>query len=100
MKLVETKDGTIVEVFVKPNQPKFKVTLESEEVIVSSTQEPVKNKVNKEIIKELSKLFRSQVELASGAASKEKKFMVEALSKTEVERILRESQRDRLRQKP
>src|SRR5512136_2486871 len=61
MKLVETKDGTIVEVFVKPNQPKFKITLEGEEVIVLSTQEPVKNKVNKEIIKELSKLFHSQV---------------------------------------
>jgi len=100
MKLVETKNGTIVEVFVKPNQPKFKITLEGEEIIVLSTQEPVKNKVNKEIIKELSKLFHSQVELASGAASKEKKFMVEALSKTQVERILRESQRGSLRQKP
>ena len=91
MKLVETKDGTIVEVFVKPNQPKFKVTLEGEEVIVFSTQEPVKNKVNKEIIKELSRLFHSQVKLASGATSKEKKFMVEALGKADVERILGEN---------
>ena len=50
MKLVETKGGTVFKVFVKPNQPKFKVTLEGEEVIVFSTQEPIRNKVNKEII--------------------------------------------------
>ena len=88
MKLVETKDGTIIEVFVKPNQREFKVKFESEEIIVFSTEEPVKNKVNKEIIKELSKLFHTQVELASGATSKEKKFMVRGLTKAETEKTI------------
>ena len=65
MKLTETKYGTIIEVFVKPNQPKFKVTIDGCEIVVFSTQEPVKGKVNKEIVKELSKFFNSRVELVA-----------------------------------
>ena len=34
MKLTETKDGVILEIFVKPNSPKFEVQLEGEEIIV------------------------------------------------------------------
>ena len=51
MKLIETKDGTIIEVFVKPNQPKFDIKMDGGEIVVFSTEEPVKGKVNKEIIK-------------------------------------------------
>jgi len=80
MKLTETKDGsTIIGIFVKPNQPKFRVALDGEDIIIFSTQEPSKNKVNREIIKELSKFFHSEVELASGAASKEKKALDQKL---------------------
>lgn len=93
MRLIETKDGTIIEVFVKPNQPKFKVTLEGEEIVVFSTEEPVKNKVNKEVIKELSRLFHAQVELVSGATLREKKFIIKALTKTQTEGTIRESSR-------
>ncbi len=66
MKLVETKDGTIIEVFVKPNQPNFKITMDSDEILVFSSEEPVKGKVNKEIVKELSKFFHTKVEIVSG----------------------------------
>ena len=48
MNLKETKNGTIIEAFVKPNQPKFNVKLDGDELIVSCTEEPVKGKVNKE----------------------------------------------------
>jgi uncharacterized protein (TIGR00251 family) len=66
MKLTETKDGIIIEVFVKPNQPRFRIEVD-DEIVVFSTEEPVKSKVNKEIIKQLSKLFHAKVELVSGA---------------------------------
>ena len=91
MRLVETKDGTIIEVFAKPNQPKFKVTLEGEDIVIFSTQEPVKNKVNKEIIKELSRLFHAQVELAAGSTSREKKFIIKGATKAETERTIKEA---------
>ncbi len=45
-------------------------------IVVYATEEPEKGKVNKEIIKELTRLFHAKVELANGFASKEKKFLV------------------------
>ncbi len=57
LKLTETKDGTIVEVFVKPSSPKFSLNLEGDEIVVRCTEEPVKGKVNKELLKALSKVF-------------------------------------------
>ena len=57
MSITETKDGVILTIFVKPNSPKFKIELDGDEIVVYSTEEPVKGKVNKEIIKELTKLF-------------------------------------------
>jgi uncharacterized protein (TIGR00251 family) len=88
MKLTETKDGTIIEVFVKPNQPKFNVKVDGDESIVFCTEEPVKGKVNKELIKELSKLFSAEVEMVSGFTSKQKRFLVKGLDKGDVERLL------------
>ncbi len=93
MKLAETKEGTIIEVFVKPNQREFKVAVESGDIVVSSTEEPAKNKVNKEIIKELSRFFRTLVELASGATSRKKKLVIRNLTKAEVERSILRSNR-------
>jgi uncharacterized protein (TIGR00251 family) len=88
MKLTETRDGTIIEVFVKPNQPKFNVKIDGDEIIVFCTEEPVKGKVNKELIKELSKLFSAEVEMVSGFTSKQKRFLVRDLGKGNVERLL------------
>ena len=88
MKLTETKDGTIIEVFVKPNQPKFKITLDGDELIVFSTEEPVKGKVNKKIIKELSKFFHAKVELVSGLTSRQKQLLIRSMEKNEAERLL------------
>ncbi len=88
MKLTETKDGTIIEIYVKPNSPKFEVTVEDDEIVVRSTEEPEKGKVNKEILKELSKLFHSNVALVSGATSRQKRLLVRAASKGDVERLL------------
>ena len=88
MKLTENKDGTVIEVFVKPNQPKFNVKIDGEEIIVFSTEEPVKGKVNKEIIKELSKLFHAKVELTSGSTSRHKTLLIKDAKKTEIEQLL------------
>jgi uncharacterized protein (TIGR00251 family) len=88
MKLTETKDGTIIEVYVKPNSAKFEVNVEGDEIVIRSTEEPEKGKVNKEIIKELTKLFHASVELVSGATSRQKRLLVKNIKKNEVERLL------------
>jgi uncharacterized protein (TIGR00251 family) len=89
MKITETKEGTLIEVFVKPNSPKFEITLENEEIVLRCTEEPVKGKVNKELVKELSKFFQVKVELVSGFTSKQKRFILKRFQKDDVESILR-----------
>ncbi|MCW4024623.1 MAG: DUF167 family protein [Candidatus Bathyarchaeota archaeon] len=88
MSIKETKDGVILTVFVKPNSPKFQILLDSGELVVYSTEEPQKGKVNKEIIKELTRLFHAQVDLASGATSRQKQFIVHGVAEGQVLQVL------------
>jgi len=94
MNLKETKDGTVIEVFVKPKSAKFEVLLEGDEVVVRCTEEPVKGKVNKELLKALSKFFHTNVELVSGATSRQKLLLLKGIEKSEVERLLRKEGED------
>jgi uncharacterized protein (TIGR00251 family) len=89
MSISESKDGVTIKVFVKPNSPKFKIELDGNEIVVYSTEEPVKGKVNKEIIKEFTKLLHVKVELASGFTSKEKQLSVKGLGKQQAEQLLK-----------
>ena len=88
MSIKETRDGVFLSIFVKPNSPKFKIEQDGEEIVVYATEVPEKGKVNKEIIKELSKRFRAKVELVSGATSKQKRLLVAGLRIDEVEQRL------------
>ena len=88
MSIIETKDGVIIDVFVKPNSPKFEIEVEGTEIIVRSAEEPEKGKVNKEIIKEFTKLFHKKTEIVSGLTSRQKKLFVASLNKADVQKIL------------
>ena len=88
MKICETKNGTIIEVFVKPNSAKFEVIVEDGELVVLCTEEPVEGKANKELVKELSRLFHSKTEIVSGFTSKQKRLLIKGVEKSEVERLL------------
>jgi uncharacterized protein len=81
MSISETKDGAIITIYVKPNSPKFQVELDNSEIVVHATEDPEKGKVNKEILKEFSKLLHAKVELASGATSRQKQLFVKGVSK-------------------
>ena len=91
MSIEETKDGVSVTIFVKPNSPIFKIEFDGAEIVVYSTEEPIKGKVNKEIIKEFTKLFHSKVELALGSTSKKKQLFVKGMEKQHVERLIKQS---------
>ena len=88
MKIVETKEGSILEVFVKPSSKAFKIVFEGNEIVVYCLEEPVKGKVNRELVKELSRLFHKKVELVSGFSSRQKRLLVNSVGKSEMERIL------------
>jgi uncharacterized protein (TIGR00251 family) len=89
MKITESKDGIIIEVFVKPKSPKFEIFLQEDKLIVRCTEEPFKGKVNKELLKALTRFFHTDVELVSGATSKQKRLLLKNIDKSEVERLLR-----------
>jgi len=89
MSAAETKDGATLTIFVKPNAPKFKIEIEDSRVIVYSSEEPVKCKVNKEILKELWKLLGLRAEIVSGLTSKQKVLLFRGTTKAQVEERLR-----------
>jgi uncharacterized protein len=94
MSLRETGEGVILSIFVKSNSPKFKIELDGDEVVVYSTEEPVKGKVNKEIMKEAGKLVGFQVEIISGLTSKQKVLLFKGATKTQIEDALKALSRE------
>jgi uncharacterized protein (TIGR00251 family) len=88
MKVQETKQGMILDVFVKPRSKEFKIMVEEDKIVVFCEEKPVKGKVNKELVKELSRLFRRKVELVSGFTSNQKRLLIKDAEKSEVERVL------------
>ena len=88
MSITETKEGSIIEVFVKPKSREFRIVAEADEIVVFCTEEPIEGKVNKELVKELSRFLKKKVELISGFKSKQKRLMIRGISKSEVEAVL------------
>ena len=88
IRFAEAKKGTIISIFVKPNQPRFRVTVEKEEILISSTVEPAEGKVNKEILRELSRVFKAKVEIVSGSISRQKRILIRDKETGEIEQIL------------
>ncbi|XHH08295.1 MAG: DUF167 domain-containing protein [Candidatus Bathyarchaeia archaeon] len=89
MSIKDTPNGVLLTIFVKPNSPKFSIQLDGDEIIVHATEEPEKGKVNKEILKELTRLFHVKVELVSGATSRQKQLAVLGAKKADVEELLK-----------
>jgi uncharacterized protein (TIGR00251 family) len=89
VRVTEIEEGCIIDVSVKPRSREFKLVLEEDDIVLFCTEEPLRGRVNKEIIKELSRFFHKQVELVSGFSSKQKKLLVKGVTKKDVEDLLR-----------
>jgi uncharacterized protein (TIGR00251 family) len=88
MKLLKTAHGVVLDVYVKPKSKNFRVELDVDELVVSCREAPVKGKVNRELIKKLSRLFNRRVEIVSGFSSRKKKLLIRDIEAEEVNRIL------------
>ena len=62
--------------------------VENGEIVVHCREEPIKGKVNKELIKEFSRFFRKRVELVSGFTSKQKVLLIRDVDRNDVEKCL------------
>jgi uncharacterized protein (TIGR00251 family) len=88
MKITESEEGVILEIHVKPKSRSFRVVVEVDEIIVFCREEPVAGKVNRELVKEFSRLLHRKVGLVSGFASRQKRLLVREAEKIEVEHAL------------
>jgi uncharacterized protein (TIGR00251 family) len=88
MGFYETKHGVILEVSVKPRSKEFKIVTEGDEIVVFCREEPVKGKLNRELVKEFSRLFHKRVELVSGFTCKRKRLLIVNAESGEVKRFL------------
>jgi len=91
MKLQETEEGVFLDAHVKPNSKIFQINVEGDELVVSCREAPVKGKVNKELLKQFSRLFECKVELVSGFTSRQKRFLLSGIGAEEVNQILASS---------
>lgn len=89
MSITQTKYGTVLKIFVKPNSPEFKISLDEDEIVIYSTEEPVKGRVNREIVKEFSRIFNLKVEIISGLTSKQKVLLLKDANKETAEAIIK-----------
>ena len=78
----------LLDVHVKPRSGNFKALVEGDDVMVYCSEEPHGGRVNRELVKELSRLFLKKVEFVSGFASRDKRVLVRNAVKSEVERAL------------
>lgn len=88
MRLLKNGQGVVLDVHVKLNSKNFRVELDGDELVVSCREAPVKGKVNREVVKKLSRLFNRQVEIVSGFSSRQKKLLIRDIEVEEVSRIL------------
>lgn len=88
MKLQQTTQGIVFDVYVKPNAKEFRLQLDEDMLVVLCREAPVKGKVNKELLKQFSRLFGRKVELVSGFTSRQKKFLVADIAVDDVKQVL------------
>jgi uncharacterized protein len=88
MKIKETGKDLILDVYVRPRSREFKIVVEADEIVVHCREEPVGGRVNRELVKELSRFLGRRVELVSGVSSRQKRLLVRDALKSEVESAL------------
>jgi uncharacterized protein (TIGR00251 family) len=88
LELLKVSDGVVFAVFVKPNSKQFQLKVEGDELAVLCRESPVKGRVNKELIKEFSRIFKKKVEIVAGFTSKQKRVLIKGIGTDEVSAIL------------
>ena len=88
MQLKETTQGIVLLINVKPNSDELKIYIEKEKILVLCPESPIKNKVNKRLVKEFNRLFKCEVNLISGFTSREKIFLIKGLNYHDVKDVL------------
>jgi len=90
VEMLKVSGGVVVGVFVKPSSGQFQLKVEGDELVVLCRESPVKGRVNRELVKEFSRVFKRRVEIVAGLASRQKKVLIRDISMDEAKSILTE----------
>jgi hypothetical protein len=90
MRMQKISGGVVIGVHVKPKSKQFRITVESDELVVFCREAPVKGRVNRELIKKLSRLFHRRVEILSGFSTRQKEILIRDIEVEEVNNILKD----------
>lgn len=88
MKLQKTAEGIVLNIHVKPNSKEYKIEIDEDKLVVFCRKTPVKGKVNRELIRELSRFFKRRVEIISGFSSRQKRVLIRDIEVNEVREVL------------
>jgi len=83
MYLKKFKDGILITAKVKPNSPKFSIEINNNRILINCKSLPKQNKANIEIMKELTRTFKKNIEIISGLSSKNKKILIHGITEQE-----------------
>ena len=86
--IVQSGNDVIIKAKIKPNSPCFSVYFKEDRIIIEVSSHPEKGKANQEIVKKLSKLFGTGVEIMRGSLSKEKTIVVRDMNKEEIKKVI------------
>lgn len=81
MILKEINEGLIIEVNVKPRSKDSKIKFIEDKVIFCSKKQPIRGKVNTELVKVISNLFGAKVRILSGFKSNNKILLLKKIDK-------------------
>ncbi len=76
----KTSTGVIININVKPQAKNFQAKLSESEITIFCKSPPIGGKANREIIKELSKIFKHKVIIISGHKNNTKTILVEGIT--------------------
>lgn len=88
LELRQVSGGVVAAVFVKPNSKQFQLKVEDDTLVALCRENPVKGRVNKELIKELSRIFKKRVEIIAGFTSKQKTVLITGINIDEANETL------------
>ena len=72
----KTLEGILIEARIKKNCSSFSIKKADGKFLVEVSSPPIEGKANKEIIKEMRKIFKSDVEIVKGLKSKDKIILI------------------------
>ncbi len=89
MSYKKTLDGILIEAKIKTGCSSFSIKNVDGKIFIEVLSPPVEGKANKEIIKELRKLFKSEAQIVKGLKSKDKVILIKG-NPDEIEKIIKQ----------